>query len=75
MERKKIILLAVISLILLGLLVYFFIPKTVKRCGSALPISCQVCKCSRGIPSPVYIGSSKVDCFGGELIECKTVEP
>ncbi|MCX6751078.1 MAG: hypothetical protein NTZ83_06475 [Candidatus Pacearchaeota archaeon] len=73
-KTKKIVLVSMIAIFLL-LIGYFFMPKTSTHCGSSLHVSCQVCKCSMGIPyNPRPIGGNSTECFMGKLLECKTVD-
>ncbi|MFA6072396.1 MAG: hypothetical protein WC810_27860 [Janthinobacterium sp.] len=72
MNKVKITSLIISLAIVILLGGYFFMPKTLTKCGSVLPMSCQACKCSMGIPySSNSIGGSGVNCFMGKLLECK----
>ncbi|MDP2930477.1 MAG: hypothetical protein Q8N56_02615 [bacterium] len=58
--------------IIIGVGVYYFIPKTMTYCGSALPQSCQQCTCNRGFPFPsAPIGGSQIKCFLGGAPVCE----
>lgn len=73
MASKKIILAISTFILLVGIfIIYFFLPKTVENCGSALPMSCRACECSRGIPMR-DIGSSGISCLGGEVRNCENL--
>lgn len=66
----------IISLLMgLGVLIfviYFFLPKNKTVCGSMVPISCLICKCSKGV---IYnansFGGYNIKCLGGEFLGCE----
>ena len=73
LKKILLILLAAIFLIFIG---YFFVPKSVTKCGSTADPICLTCKCSMGIPyDPAPIGGQlQPHCFMGKLLECKKTD-
>jgi len=54
----------ILFLILVGVVVYYFVPKTIKSCGSALPARCVEATCKTGFPLS-SIGTSNITCLLG----------
>lgn len=65
----KIIMLLLSATVLLIFSVWFFSPKNITSCGSILPVTCQECICTRGIP---FGGFPETHCLFGKL-ECFSI--
>jgi len=59
----------IIFLIILGVIVYYFIPKTITTsCGTALPITCTEATCKTGFPFRSTDVLNITCLFGGDPI-------
>ncbi|MFH0804208.1 MAG: hypothetical protein V1896_01240 [Candidatus Zambryskibacteria bacterium] len=65
LSKRVWILISVCIILVLGAVSFwFFSPKTIMSCGSVLPITCQKCTCSQGIPFQGFPGTQ---CLFGKL--------
>ncbi len=56
----------IIVILLLGVTIYYFVPKTLKSCSSTTPQQCREYRCERGfIYKEKPIGGLRANCFLG----------